>query len=115
MSGPLQHYLDPRSIIVRRETRQRQQNISDIADLTASIRATGLINPLVVRTIEGQPVLVAGERRLLACLANDMPLVPVRFFENSKRTSSAKTSTGEIRSGASGSSTTSTRPKIRFG
>jgi ParB/RepB/Spo0J family partition protein len=73
--------LDPKTIIIRRETRQRQLNVADFTDLRESLGAVGLINPIIVRYIDGAPVLVAGERRLLAALSLDWLSIPVRFFE----------------------------------
>jgi ParB/RepB/Spo0J family partition protein len=72
--------LDPKTIVVRRETRQRQLNVTDFEDLKASIEAIGIINPLIVRYYDGVPLLIAGERRLQAALAIGLEKVPVRFF-----------------------------------
>jgi ParB/RepB/Spo0J family partition protein len=74
--------LDPRSIVIQRETRQRQENIKDVEDLVQSIKTIGVINPLVVRREGGATVLVAGERRLTACLSLQLDEVPVRYFED---------------------------------
>lgn len=49
----------------------------EIADLTDSIRAHGLLQPLVVRRVDGRFELVAGERRLRAAQAAGWPRVPV--------------------------------------
>jgi ParB/RepB/Spo0J family partition protein len=73
--------LDPKTIVVRRETRQRQLNVHEFEDLKASIKATGIINPIVCRKIKDQHVLVAGERRLLASIALELETVPVRSYE----------------------------------
>lgn len=73
---------DPRLIVIRREARQRRENIDDVADLRASIKAIGIINPIVVRQIDGETVLVAGERRLRASLDLGMPQVPIRDFSD---------------------------------
>lgn len=45
-------------------------------ELAASIRQVGLIQPLVVRRVEGGYELVAGERRLRACKMLNMQNVP---------------------------------------
>ena len=79
---------DPKTIIVPRETRQRQENIKDVEDLKPSILALrakrpytgGLINPIVIRQIDGQDVLVAGERRLRSFLELNLPDIPIRDF-----------------------------------
>lgn len=62
------------SVVVSREARQRQGDL-DTASLQESIKRNGLINPIVV-TKEG--VLVAGERRLSACIALGWTQVPAR-------------------------------------
>lgn len=74
--------LDPRSIVIKRETRQRQENINDVEDLRNSIKAIGIINPIVVRREGEENVLVAGERRLLASLSLGLGAVPIRFFDD---------------------------------
>ena len=81
-SAPTHARIDPRQIIISRETRQRQENIADVEDLMQSIKAIGLINPIVVRTTAEGPMLVAGERRLQASLKLGLNEVDVRFFEN---------------------------------
>lgn len=78
--------LDPRQIVINRDTRQRQENIADVEDLKQSINAIGIINPIVVRHLPndtgGTTVnLVAGERRLTAALSLGLAYVPVRFFD----------------------------------
>jgi ParB/RepB/Spo0J family partition protein len=73
--------LDPKTIVVRRETRQRQLNVHEFDDLKDSIKATGIINPIVCQNVNGMPVLVAGERRLLAALALELETVPVRLYD----------------------------------
>lgn len=73
--------LPPSSIVIRRETRQRQLNLDNIDDLKASIVARGtLIHPIVVRRVGEEIILVAGERRLRAYLELNLPAIPVRFF-----------------------------------
>jgi ParB/RepB/Spo0J family partition protein len=74
--------LNPQSIVINRDTRQRQDNITDIEDLKLSISTIGIINPIVVRQQDGQVILVAGERRLQASLSLGLADVPVRFFED---------------------------------
>jgi len=75
--------VDPKTIIVRRDSRQRQVNISDIEDLKASIKATGVIQPIVVRQVPTEGlVLIAGERRLTAAMEVGLTSVPVRVMYN---------------------------------
>jgi len=73
--------IDPRTIVIKRGTRQRQENIADIDDLKQSIATIGLINPIVVRREGDETVLVAGERRLTAVLALGWPEIHVRYME----------------------------------
>ncbi len=50
----------------------------EIADLADSIREHGVLQPLVVRRVEGRFELVAGERRLRAAQSLDWSRVPVQ-------------------------------------
>lgn len=74
--------LDPKQITINRETRQRQENIADIEDLKQSIGSIGIINPIVVRQVGSEVILVAGERRLKASLELELAQVPIRFFDD---------------------------------
>jgi ParB/RepB/Spo0J family partition protein len=75
--------IPPSSIRIDRATRQRKDVNDSIEEMKISIKARGIINPITVRRTEkGETVLVAGERRLTAALALNLPTVPVRFFEN---------------------------------
>ena len=58
---------------------------AEIADLADSIRAHGILQPLVVREVEGRFELIAGERRLRAAQAADWRQVPVQIREVSDR------------------------------
>lgn len=77
--------VDPKLIVIHRDSRQRQEGMSDIADLQTSISRVGIINPIVVRSEEGKFVLVAGERRLTAALALGLKSVPIRNFKDLSR------------------------------
>lgn len=50
---------------------------TDLAELAASIRAHGVLSPLVVRRDNGRYVLIAGERRLRAAALAGLTEVPV--------------------------------------
>jgi ParB family chromosome partitioning protein len=52
---------------------------AEIADLADSIRAHGILQPLVVRLIGDRYELIAGERRLRAAMAADWRQVPVQI------------------------------------
>ena len=80
MMSDLYPRLDPKAIIIKREARQRQENIKDVEDLKQSIRSIGLINPVVVRQVGDEIILVAGERRLQAHLELGLDTIPIRFF-----------------------------------
>lgn len=77
------HLLDVTRITIHRDERQRS-SVEDDADqksLIDSIRRNGLINPIVVRLPdeEGDPILVAGERRLRAFKAIGHDVIPSRY------------------------------------
>lgn len=65
------------SIVIERESRQRR-DVSDVAELAASIATHGLINPI---TVDHNCILIAGERRLEACKSLGHTEILVRFFE----------------------------------
>jgi ParB/RepB/Spo0J family partition protein len=54
--------------------------MNDVEDLRASIKAIGIINPIVVRRVNEEIILVAGERRLKASLDLGLTSVPIRDF-----------------------------------
>lgn len=76
-SGSFDH-IDPNLILVDRENRQRRE-LRDIDELAESIRSIGLINPIV---IDEQYNLIAGERRLAACLKIGLLPIPVHYIED---------------------------------
>lgn len=73
------------AITINRETRQRRQ-LTAIPELAASIRETGLIHPIVVTP---ELVLVAGERRLTACLSLGWDQIPVQLTSDLEPTALA--------------------------
>lgn len=83
---PTLTFLAPTAIAIRRNARQRQLNLADIEDIKASIKANGIIEPLVVRSEAGEHILVAGERRLLSALDLGLTVVPVHHFEELSET-----------------------------
>jgi ParB family chromosome partitioning protein len=52
-----------------------------IASLSASVRAHGILQPLVVRSVDGHFQLIAGERRLRAAQEAGLETVPVRVVD----------------------------------
>jgi ParB/RepB/Spo0J family partition protein len=65
-------------IVIDRSVRQRRE-LKNIEQLAASIKVAGLINPPVV---DKNMNLVAGERRLTACIKLGWTSIPVQFAED---------------------------------
>jgi len=55
---------------------RRQMNDASIADLAASLKSTGLIQPIIVRKVENGYQLIAGERRWRAAKVAGLQHVP---------------------------------------
>ena len=55
---------------------RREMNDASIAELAASIKSTGLIQPIIVRQIENGYQLIAGERRLRAARLAGLTHIP---------------------------------------
>lgn len=51
-------------------------NEDDLAELTESIRANGIIQPIIVRPFQGRYQLIAGERRFRAAQMAALPAIP---------------------------------------
>ncbi len=74
--------------IVRNRLQPRQMFDEDaLADLTASVKEHGVLQPLLVRPAENGYELIAGERRLRAATAAGLHEVPVVIMEASDITS----------------------------
>jgi ParB family chromosome partitioning protein len=56
-------------------------NDEDLAELTASVKANGVIQPIVVRPFQGAYQLVAGERRLRAAQMAGLACIPALVRE----------------------------------
>jgi len=56
-------------------------NEEDLAELTESIRANGIIQPIVVRPFQGRYQLIAGERRYRAARLASLPTIPALVRE----------------------------------
>jgi hypothetical protein len=76
----LDDLIDPKLITIRRDKRQRRMIPLD-ADFKKSI-SKRIISPIIVNDIDGELVLVAGERRLTAALELGLALVPIRRFQD---------------------------------
>ena len=55
-----------------------------LADLALSIKHNGLLQPIVVRQVDGKYEIIAGERRFRACRLNGMDQVPCLVMEKSE-------------------------------
>jgi ParB family chromosome partitioning protein len=55
---------------------RRQFNESSLADLAASMKSNGLIQPIIVRRVDGRYQLIAGERRLRAAKLAGLSAIP---------------------------------------
>jgi ParB family transcriptional regulator, chromosome partitioning protein len=63
---------------------QPRRNLGELAELTASIREKGILEPLLVRTLEGRRFqIIAGERRYRAALEAGLDEVPCIIRESS--------------------------------
>jgi len=76
-----QLWLDVVSLDTNPEQPRKEFDESEIADLADSIRAHGVIQPLVVRQVGERFELIAGERRLRAAHAAGWERVPVQVRE----------------------------------
>ncbi len=56
---------------------RKRFNEEQLAELSESIRELGLIQPLVVRQVDGKYELIAGERRMRACKLLGLSEVPI--------------------------------------
>jgi ParB family chromosome partitioning protein len=65
------------SISVNPHQPRRQMNDAALAELAASLKTTGLIQPIVVRQVDGGYQLIAGERRWRAARLAGLERVPV--------------------------------------
>lgn len=65
----------------------RQRSLIETEDLEPSIRARGVVTPIIVhRADDGSAVLVAGQRRLTASIRLGLPDIPVRWSEDLSET-----------------------------
>ena len=62
---------------------QPRQALGDLAELTASIREKGILEPLLVRRVGGRFEIIAGERRYRAAIEAGLEEVPCMIRESS--------------------------------
>jgi ParB family chromosome partitioning protein len=77
--GPLEIPLE--QIVPNPHQPRRQMNEASIAELAASLKSTGLIQPIIVRKVGEQYELIAGERRWRAARAAGLTSVPALVRE----------------------------------
>jgi len=70
-----------KKVVVSPFQRRKTFNAEALADLEASIRSEGLLQPVVVREVDGSYELVAGERRFRACSNLQMEFIPARIVK----------------------------------
>jgi ParB family chromosome partitioning protein len=56
--------------------RQPRQDIGDLTELVASVRENGILEPVLVRPVEGRFQIIAGERRYRAALEVGLAEIP---------------------------------------
>lgn len=66
---------------------RREFDATELTELADSIRSEGLLQPIVVRVVDGKFELVAGERRLRACQEIGMKRIPARVIEATEASS----------------------------
>ncbi len=76
-----QKWLDIGSIVANPYQPRKQFDEAEIADLCDSIRTHGFLQPIVVRQVEGQFQIIAGERRFRAAQLANMQSVPIQLRE----------------------------------
>ena len=60
-----------------------RQDMGDLNDMEASMKASGLISPLAVKRIDDTHyILLAGERRYMILQKNEVSTIPVRVYPN---------------------------------
>lgn len=69
------------SIVANPHQPRKQMNEASIAELAASLKATGLIQPIIVRKVGEQYQLIAGERRWRAASSAGLETIPAILRE----------------------------------
>lgn len=62
---------------------QPRQSMGDLAELTASVREKGVLEPLLVRRVDGRFQIIAGERRYRAALEAGLAELPCVIRDSS--------------------------------
>ncbi|MBU1038944.1 ParB/RepB/Spo0J family partition protein [Patescibacteria group bacterium] len=75
--GERVHYLNPKEIAANSRQPRQNFNAEDLADLVASVKTHGILQPLTVSQLpSGKYELIAGERRLRAAVTAGLKQVP---------------------------------------
>ena len=70
------------NVVVKNNPRM---DFGDIDELTASVKDKGILEPLLVKKLDGDVVeLIAGEKRLRSARAAGLSKVPIVFYEGDK-------------------------------
>ena len=62
---------------------QPRQTLGDLAELTASVREKGILEPLLVRRVDGRYQIIAGERRYRAAVEAGLSELPCVIRDSS--------------------------------
>ena len=73
--------IDIRDIRTNPYQPRREFSETELEELAQSIRESGLITPVTVTRMNGEYVLITGERRLRACRSLNMDTIPAYFRE----------------------------------
>lgn len=76
-----QKWLDTESVVANPYQPRQDFDEAEIADLCDSIRTHGFLQPIVVRQVEDQFQIIAGERRFRAAQLANLEKVPVQIRE----------------------------------
>jgi len=79
------HHIAPALIHPSPDQPRRHFDPAALAELTASIREVGILQPLTLRQKDGCYHLIAGERRLRAAIAAGLATVPCLFIDAEDR------------------------------
>ncbi|MCI2046913.1 MAG: ParB/RepB/Spo0J family partition protein [Faecalibacterium sp.] len=74
-------YIDPEKVDPSPYQARREFDPDCLAELAESIRENGLLQPITVRRFEGHYQLIAGERRLRACILANMAQLPAILYD----------------------------------
>lgn len=80
-SAPSTHFAPIDSLVTNPLQPRRHFDEDELAGLTNSVREQGVLQPVVVRQVDGQLQLIAGERRFRAAKAAGLTEIPIRVVQ----------------------------------